>query len=48
MKIGTDTAPLYTIVGVVGDVRQVSLEAVTDAEAVYNTPRSSGASPTTR
>jgi putative ABC transport system permease protein len=34
LRIGAAGSPLFTVVGVVGDVRQLSL-AVTDAEAVY-------------
>jgi putative ABC transport system permease protein len=36
LRIGPPTGPLYTVVGVVGDVRQASL-GVTEAEAVYTT-----------
>jgi hypothetical protein len=36
LRIGPADGPLYTVVGVVGDVRQVSL-AVTESEAVYTT-----------
>lgn len=37
LHIGTADGPLYTIVGVVGDVKQMSL-ALNDADAVYTTP----------
>ena len=37
LRIGTADGPLYTIVGVVGDVRQVSL-ALNQTDAVYVTP----------
>ncbi len=36
LRIGPADGPLYTVVGVVGDVRQVSL-ALTESEAVYTT-----------
>jgi putative ABC transport system permease protein len=36
LRIGAPDGPLYTVVGVVGDVRQVSL-ALTESEAVYTT-----------
>jgi putative ABC transport system permease protein len=37
LRIGSLDGPLYTVVGVVGDVRQVTL-ALTESEAVYTTP----------
>jgi putative ABC transport system permease protein len=37
LRIGAADGPLYTVVGVVGDVRQVSL-AVTESDAVYISP----------
>jgi predicted permease len=37
VRIGPIDGPLYTIVGVVGDVRQMSL-ALTDSDAIYVTP----------
>jgi putative ABC transport system permease protein len=36
LRIGAADGPLYTVVGVVGDVKQVSL-ALTESEAVYTT-----------
>lgn len=36
LRIGPADGPLYTVVGVMGDVRQMSL-ALTDSEAVYTT-----------
>ncbi len=43
LRIGAPDGPLYTVVGVVGDVKQVSL-ALTESEAVYTTA-SQGALP---
>jgi len=37
LRIGPPDGPLYTVVGVVGDVKQVTL-ALTESEAVYTTP----------
>lgn len=37
LRIGPMDGPLYTIVGVVGDVRQMSL-AISQSDAVYTTP----------
>jgi putative ABC transport system permease protein len=37
LRIGPMDSPLYTIVGVVGDVKQVSL-AISQSDAVYTTP----------
>jgi putative ABC transport system permease protein len=41
LRIGAADGPLYTVVGVVGDVRQVSL-ALAESEAVYTTPEQWG------
>jgi ABC-type antimicrobial peptide transport system permease subunit len=38
LHVGPDRGPWYTIVGVVGDVKQMSL-AVTESDAVYTTSR---------
>jgi putative ABC transport system permease protein len=41
LRIGPPDGPLYTVVGVVGDVRQVTL-ALTESEAIYTTPEQWG------
>ena len=42
LRIGPSDGPLYTVVGVVGDVKQVTL-ALTESEAIYTTPAQWGA-----
>jgi putative ABC transport system permease protein len=41
LRIGPPDGPLYTVVGVVGDVKQVTL-ALSESEAVYTTPEQWG------